>query len=73
MELEKNVKNEIISGKRAVGRPRLQYLKLVARNTGADGEKMASKNSRWKEPTIKMLKDKTKKKKKKKKEEEEEE
>jgi len=35
-----------------VGRPRLKYLKQVARNTGADSytamERMAYKSSRWK-------------------------
>jgi hypothetical protein len=40
--------------KKAVGRPRLQYLKQVARNTGADSyeytamKKMACNSSRWK-------------------------
>jgi len=41
-----------ISGKKAVGRPRLQYLKQVARNAGADSyaamKRMACNNSRWK-------------------------
>jgi hypothetical protein len=43
-----------ISGgkKKAVGRPRLQYLKQVARNTGADKytsmKRMACNKSRWK-------------------------
>jgi hypothetical protein len=41
-----------ISGKRAVGRPRLQYFKQVARNTGADKytamKRMACNKSRWK-------------------------
>ena len=36
----------------AVGRPRLKYLKQVARNTGADSytamKKMGCNNSRWK-------------------------
>jgi hypothetical protein len=40
------------SGKKAVKRPRKQYLKRVARNTGADCytamKRMASNNSRWK-------------------------
>jgi len=40
------------SGKKAMGRPRLQYLKQVARNTGADSytemKRMACNNSRWK-------------------------
>jgi len=38
--------------KRAVGRPRLQYVKQVARNTAADSytamKRMACNNSRWK-------------------------
>jgi len=37
--------------KKAVGRPRLQYLKQVARNTGADSctaMKRKAYNSRWK-------------------------
>jgi len=41
-----------IAGKKAVGRPGLQYLKQVARNTGADSytamKRMACNNSRWK-------------------------
>jgi hypothetical protein len=41
-----------IFGKRAVGKPRLQYLKQVARNTGADSytamKGMACSSSRWK-------------------------
>ena len=43
-----------ISGKKkkAVGRPRLQYLKQVSRNTGADSytamKRMACNKSRWK-------------------------
>jgi len=41
-----------ISGKKAVGRPRLQYLKQVTKNTGADSytaiKIMACNNSRWK-------------------------
>jgi len=40
------------SGKETVGRPRLQYLRQVARNTGADSytamKRMACSNSRWK-------------------------
>jgi len=48
-----NILEGAISGeKRAVGRPRLQYLKQVARNTAADSytamKKMACNNSRWK-------------------------
>jgi hypothetical protein len=42
----------IISGEKTVGRPRLQYLKQVARNTGADSytamKRMACNKSRWK-------------------------
>ena len=42
---------EEISGKKVVGRPRLQYLKQVASNTGADSytamKRMACDNSRW--------------------------
>jgi len=41
-----------ISGKKAVGSPRLQYLEQVVRNTGADGyramKRMACNNSKWK-------------------------
>ena len=41
-----------ISGKKAVGRPRLRYLKQVARNTGADSytamKRMVCNKSRWK-------------------------
>jgi len=44
-----------ISGKKAVRRPRLQYLKQVARNTGSDRyttmKIMDCNNSRWKLPT----------------------
>jgi len=40
------------SGEKAVGRPRLQYLKQVARNTEADSytamKRMAYNNYRWK-------------------------
>jgi hypothetical protein len=39
-------------GKKAVGRPRLQYLKQVGRNTGADSctamKRMACNKPRWK-------------------------
>ena len=42
----------VISGKKALGIPRLQYLKQVARNTGADSctamKGMACNKSRWK-------------------------
>ena len=41
-----------ISGKKALGRPRLQYLKQAARNTTADSytamKRMACNKSRWK-------------------------
>jgi hypothetical protein len=41
-----------MSGKKAVGRPRLQYLKQVARNTEANSysaiKRMACNNYRWK-------------------------
>jgi hypothetical protein len=41
-----------ISGKKAMGRPRLQYLKQVARNIGADSyttmRRIACNKSRWK-------------------------
>jgi hypothetical protein len=47
-----NILEGAISGKKAVGRPRLQYLKQVARYTGADSyttmKRMACNNSRWK-------------------------
>jgi len=47
-----NILEGAIFGKKAVGRPRLRYLKKVARNTAADShtamEKMASNNCRWK-------------------------
>jgi len=47
-----NILEGAISRKRAVRRPRLQYLKQVARNTGADSytamKRMACNNSRWK-------------------------
>jgi porphobilinogen deaminase len=47
-----NILEGAISGKKAVGRPRLQYLKQVARNTGADSyttmKRMACNNFRWK-------------------------
>jgi hypothetical protein len=46
-----NILEGEISGKKAVGRPRLQYLKQVARNTGADSytamKRMACNKSRW--------------------------
>ena len=47
-----NILEGAISGKKAVGRPRLQYLKQVARNTGADSytavNRLTCNNSRWK-------------------------
>jgi len=47
-----NILEGAVSGKKAVGRPRLQYLKQVARNTAADSytamERTACNNSRWK-------------------------
>jgi hypothetical protein len=47
-----NILEGSLSGKKAVGRPRLQYLKQVARNTGAESYKamkgMTWNNFRWK-------------------------
>jgi len=47
-----NILEGAISGKKAMGRPRLQYLKQVARNTGADSytamKRMACNNCKWK-------------------------
>jgi len=47
-----NILEGAISGEKTVGRPRLQYLKQVARNTVADSYtamiRMACSNSRWK-------------------------
>jgi len=46
-----NILEGAISGKKAMGRRRRQYLKQVARNTGADSytalKRMACNNSRW--------------------------
>jgi len=46
-----NILEEAISGKKAMGRPRLQYLKQVARNIGADSyttmKRTACNKSRW--------------------------
>jgi hypothetical protein len=47
-----NIPEGAVSGKKAVGRPRLQHLKQVARNTGADSctvmKRMACSNFRCK-------------------------
>ena len=47
-----NILEGAISGKKAVGRPRLRYLKQVARNTAADSytamKIMACNSCRWK-------------------------
>jgi hypothetical protein len=47
-----NILEGTIYGKKAVGRPRLQYLKQVARNTAADSYtamgRMACNSYRWK-------------------------
>jgi len=47
-----NIMERAISGKKAMGRPRLQYLKQVARNKDADSytamKKIACNKSRWK-------------------------
>ena len=47
-----NILEGAISGKKGLGRPRLQYLKQVARNTAADSctamKRMACNKSRWK-------------------------
>ena len=51
-EIVVNIVEGAISGKKTVGRPRLQYLKQVARNTGADSctakKRIVCKKSRWK-------------------------
>jgi len=51
-EFEVNILEGTISGKKAMGKPRLEYLKQVARNSGADSytamKRMAFNNSRWK-------------------------
>jgi hypothetical protein len=61
-----NILEGAISGKRAVGRPRLQYLKQVARNTGAElysNEKNGLQQFQMEScHPIKILKDKKKKK-----------
>jgi len=50
-----NILEGAIFGKKAMGRPRLHYLKQVARNTGADSytamTRMACNKSRWKMPS----------------------
>ena len=47
-----NILEGAISGKKAMGRPQLQYLKQVARNIGADSyttmKRIACNKSRWK-------------------------
>ena len=47
-----NILEGAISGKKAVARPRIEYLKQVARNTAADSyramKRMACNSSRWK-------------------------
>ena len=47
-----NILEGAMSGKKAVGRPRLRYLKQVDRNTGVDGytavKRMACDSCRWK-------------------------
>ena len=47
-----NIFEGAMSGKKAVGRPRLQYLQQVARNTGVDGytavKRMACNSCGWK-------------------------
>jgi len=47
-----NILEGAILGKRAMGRPRLKYLKQVARNIGADSyttmNRIACNKSRWK-------------------------
>ena len=59
-----NILEGAISGKKTVGRPRIQYFKQVARNKGADSytvmKRMACNNSRRKaaNQSIKILKDK---------------
>jgi hypothetical protein len=51
-EFAVNILEGAISGKNAVGRPRLQYLKQVARNSGADSytamKRLACNSTRWK-------------------------
>jgi hypothetical protein len=52
IEFVVNILEEAKSGKEPVGKPRLQYLKQVARNTAADSytvmKRMVCSNSRWK-------------------------
>jgi hypothetical protein len=51
-EFAVNITEGTLPGKKAVGRPRLQYLKKVAKNRGADSYKamkrLACNSSRWK-------------------------
>jgi hypothetical protein len=46
-----NILEGEISGKKAVGKPRIQYLKQISRNTGADSytvmNRMACNNYSW--------------------------
>jgi hypothetical protein len=52
-EFVANILEGAISGKKAMGRPGLQYLEQVVRNTGADSyiamKGMACNNSSWKD------------------------
>jgi hypothetical protein len=47
-----NILEGAVFGKKGVGRPQLQYLKRVAKNTAADSytakKRMTCNNSRWK-------------------------
>jgi hypothetical protein len=51
-EFAVNILEGAISGKKAVGRPRLRYLKQIASDTGADSytamNRMACNKSKWK-------------------------
>jgi hypothetical protein len=52
IHLAVNIREGTISSKKAMGRPRLHYLKQIARNTAADSntamKRMACNNFRWK-------------------------
>jgi len=54
-----NILGGAITGKKAVGRPRLQYLKQVIRNTAADSyramKKKACNISRWKAANLSKI------------------